>query len=98
MWSQTSWKWIEIKLTEMNMLMNAKYQITFVLDKKCMFRIESYKKSGEKTEHYVKPLELIWRKMPEYYNKHNTVHIDDLARNFALNPNAGLKVTPYKNG
>merc|ERR1712228_344269 len=47
-WSQTSWRWIEIKLTEMNMLFNSKYKITFVLDKKAMFTIKSQFKNKKK--------------------------------------------------
>lgn len=27
---------------------------------------------------------------------HNTIHIDDLGRNFALNPNEGLKIAPFR--
>ncbi|ETO30689.1 ubiquitin-like domain-containing CTD phosphatase 1 [Reticulomyxa filosa] len=103
------WKWIEIKLTEMNMLMNSKYHITFVLDKKSMFTVvtnffpsdstksKSKSKLGISRKHYVKPLELIWRKYPAYYNEFNTIHIDDLARNFAMNPTCGLKILPYVN-
>ena len=96
-WSQTSWRWIEIKLTEMNMLPNSKYKITFVLDKKCMFTIRSSFKNGEK-KHYVKPLELIWRKFKGVYHESNTIHIDDLSRNFALNAQQGLTIKPYKKG
>ena len=43
-------------------------------------------RDGKIREHEVKPLELIWRKFPEIYNESNTVHVDDLSRNFALNP------------
>ena len=96
-WSQTSWRWIEIKLTEMNMLQNSKYKITFVLDKKAMFTIKSQFKNGEK-KHYVKPLQLIWRKFEGVYHENNTIHIDDLSRNFALNAPQGLTIKPYKNG
>ena len=97
-WSQTSWKWIEIKLTEMNMLMNNNYKITFVLDKKSMFTIISNFKNKKK-KHYVKPLQFIWdnKMFNKYYNKNNTIHIDDLSRNFALNPKQGLTIKPYKN-
>ena len=94
-WSQTSWRWIEIKLTEMNMFMNDKYKITFVLDKKAMFTIKSNFKNGKK-KHYVKPLELIWRKYKGQYDENNTVHIDDLSRNFALNAQQGLTIKPYR--
>jgi hypothetical protein len=43
-------------------------------------------RDGKIREHEVKPLELIWRKFPERYSAANTVHVDDLSRNFALNP------------
>lgn len=33
----------------------------------------------------VKPLKIIWDKHPRW-NASNTLHVDDLARNFALNP------------
>lgn len=94
-WSQTSWRWIEIKLTEMNMLQNSKYKITFVLDKKAMFTVRSTFKNGEK-KHYVKPLQLIWRNFKGIYDDSNTIHIDDLSRNFALNAQQGLTIKPYK--
>lgn len=45
--------------------------------------------------HEVKALELIWRKYPQW-SPANTVHIDDLARNFAMNPASGLQCTCYK--
>ncbi|KAJ1480510.1 hypothetical protein T484DRAFT_1810442, partial [Baffinella frigidus] len=32
------------------------------------------------------------------YNESNTVHVDDLSRNFALNPQQGLKISAYKEG
>jgi len=30
-------------------------------------------------------------------NAHNTVHIDDLSRNFAMNPLSGIKITAFHN-
>ena len=41
----------------------------------------------------VKPLEFIWRRFPDFYDRRNTVHVDDLSRNFVLNPANGLKCT-----
>merc|ERR1711971_518680 len=93
-WSQTSWRWIEIKLTEMDMLQNSKYKITFVLDKKSMFTIQGGKDGNKR--HYVKPLQLIWSKYKGVYGEENTIHIDDLRRNFALNPQQGLTIKAYK--
>ena len=97
-WSQTSWRWLEMKLTELGMLTHPAYKILFVLDKTCMFRVTPVQPApnGERRKHHVKPLELIWHRLPQF-NAHNTVHVDDLARNFAFNPQSGLKIKPYKN-
>lgn len=89
-WSQTSWKWLEIKLTELGILLHPNYRVCFVLDKTCMFSIES-----KKGKYQVKALQLIWNKFPEW-GPANTVHVDDLGRNFAMNPQSGLKILPYK--
>lgn len=59
-----------------------------------MFKIVSTNRSGKKVEHHVKPLQIIWSKFP-HWNSHNTVHLDDLSRNFALNLGSGLKCTAY---
>ena len=44
--------------------------------------------------HHVKPLQIIWSKFPRW-GSHNTVHIDDLSRNFALNLSSGIKIKAY---
>jgi ubiquitin-like domain-containing CTD phosphatase 1 len=93
-WSQTSWRWLETKLVELGMINNSGYKFCFVLDKTSMFRITSTKRDGSKVQHYVKPLQIIWSKFPRW-GRHNTVHIDDLERNFALNLTSGLKCTAY---
>lgn len=93
-WSQTSWRWLETKLIELGMLTNARYKFCFVLDKTSMFPITSTLKNGETRKHSVKPLQIIWNKF-SHWRPHNTVHLDDLSRNFALNPKNGLKVTPF---
>mmetsp|Transcript_25705 Transcript_25705/g.51145 ORF Transcript_25705/g.51145 Transcript_25705/m.51145 type:complete len:379 (+) Transcript_25705:64-1200(+) len=96
-WSQTSWRWLEVKLTELGMLTNPHYRFCFVLDKTSMFSVVSSKRGGGKTfKHQVKPLEIIWRKFPQYHwSAANTVHVDDLSRNFALNLECGLKIKAY---
>mmetsp|Transcript_27164 Transcript_27164/g.45312 ORF Transcript_27164/g.45312 Transcript_27164/m.45312 type:complete len:378 (-) Transcript_27164:92-1225(-) len=93
-WSQTSWRWLETKLTELGMLTNPGYKFCFVLDKTSMFAITSTKRDGSAYKHQVKPLQLIWSKYPRW-GAHNTCHLDDLSRNFALNLTCGLKVTAY---
>lgn len=59
-----------------------------------MFQIVSTNRSGKNVMHHVKPLQIIWSKFPRW-TKYNTVHLDDLARNFALNLGSGLKCTAY---
>lgn len=93
-WSQTSWRWLEVKLTELGMLTNPGYKFCFVLDKTSMFEIVSTSRSGKKVTHHVKPLQIIWSKF-QHWGPHNTVHIDDLKRNFALNIGNGLKCSAY---
>mmetsp|Transcript_17608 Transcript_17608/g.36727 ORF Transcript_17608/g.36727 Transcript_17608/m.36727 type:complete len:180 (-) Transcript_17608:122-661(-) len=93
-WSQTSWRWLEVKLTELGMLTHPGYKFCFVLDKTSMFEIVSTSRSGRKVTHHVKPLQIIWTKFPQW-GSHNTVHLDDLSRNFALNLGSGLRCTPF---
>ncbi|KAG6814565.1 hypothetical protein H0H92_000093 [Tricholoma furcatifolium] len=94
--SQTSWIWLETKLVELGMVgSNRNYQISFVLDKTCMFTVFT-ERDGKPWSHSVKALQIIWNKFPQY-NATNTIHIDDLSRNFALNPKEGLKIQAFKN-
>lgn len=93
-WSQTSWRWLETKLIELGMLTHPGYKFCFVLDKSSMFSIVSTKRDGSSYQHQVKPLQLIWTKFPRW-GPQNTVHLDDLSRNFALNSSSGLKVSAY---
>ncbi|KZT09786.1 HAD IIID h [Laetiporus sulphureus 93-53] len=94
-WSQTSWIWLETKLVELGMLgAGRNYQISFVLDKTSMFTVFS-KREGKMYKHSVKALQIIWNHFPQY-NASNTLHVDDLGRNFALNPGEGLKIPAFK--
>jgi ubiquitin-like domain-containing CTD phosphatase 1 len=65
-WSQTSWRWLETKLTELRMLTHSGYKFCFVLDKTSMFSIVSTKRDGTSHQHQVKPLQLIWSKYPRW--------------------------------
>jgi ubiquitin-like domain-containing CTD phosphatase 1 len=60
-----------------------------------MFSVYS-EREGKPFKHEVKALEIIWRKFPLFYNQANTVHVDDLSRNFAMNPQSGIKVHAYR--
>ncbi|KAK0549093.1 hypothetical protein OC846_004204 [Tilletia horrida] len=98
-WSQTSWRWLEVKLVELQMLADSRFKISFVLDRTPMFHIRSSARGKDKEWRgpHCKPLELIWRRWPKIYGPHNTIHIDDLSRNFSMNPGNGLKIKAYKN-
>lgn len=92
-WSQTSWRWLETKLTELGMLGSA-YKFCFVLDKTSMFTVTTTDKHNQTRTHHVKPLQIIWSKFSRW-SAANTVHLDDLSRNFALNMSSGLKCTAF---
>jgi len=95
-WSQTSWIWLETKLVELGMIgSDRNYQISFVLDKTCMFTVFT-ERNGKPWTHSVKALQIIWNHFPRF-NASNTIHVDDLSRNFALNPKEGLKIHAFKN-
>eukprot|EP00512_Aurantiochytrium_limacinum_P005502 CAMPEP_0171514686 /NCGR_PEP_ID=MMETSP0959-20130129/2993_1 /TAXON_ID=87120 /ORGANISM="Aurantiochytrium limacinum, Strain ATCCMYA-1381" /LENGTH=351 /DNA_ID=CAMNT_0012053061 /DNA_START=143 /DNA_END=1195 /DNA_ORIENTATION=- len=93
-WSQTRWHYVELKLTELGIISHSEYKICFALDRTSMFKV-TRERDGETKRHEVKALELIWAKFPQWSAK-NTVHIDDLARNFAMNPQSGLQCTAFK--
>ncbi|KJA27154.1 hypothetical protein HYPSUDRAFT_198438 [Hypholoma sublateritium FD-334 SS-4] len=94
-WSQTSWVWLETKLVELGMVgAQRNYQISFVLDKTCMFTVFT-ERDNKPWKHSVKALQIIWNHFPQFHAK-NTIHVDDLSRNFALNPKEGLKISAFK--
>ncbi|CEH17310.1 TFIIF-interacting CTD phosphatase, including NLI-interacting factor (involved in RNA polymerase II regulation) [Ceraceosorus bombacis] len=90
-WSQTSWRFLEMKLTELGCFEDSRYQITFILDRSSMPAVHV----REATKKEVKPLDVIWNRFPEVYGAHNTVHVDDLGRNFIMNPLNGIVIRPY---
>ncbi|KAJ1937993.1 hypothetical protein GGF37_004980 [Kickxella alabastrina] len=94
-WSQTRWHVLESKITLLGMLTHPLYRITTALDISTMFTVKSIR-NGELGTHQVKPLEFIWSRFPQHYSSQNTIHIDDLSRNFALNYQNGLKIRPFK--
>lgn len=95
-WSQTSWRWLEAKITELGMLMNPEYKLMATLDRTSMFAVTSIRNAKRRT-HEVKALEVIWRKYPERYSAKNSIAVDDLRRNFMMNPQSGLRISPFKN-
>ncbi|KAF9960802.1 hypothetical protein BGZ70_008488 [Mortierella alpina] len=95
-WSQTSWRALEAKVTAIGLLTHDDYKISFVMDISTMFSVMS-QRDGKPFKHQVKALDIIWTKFSQY-SARNTIHIDDLSRNFAMNPKSGLKIGAFKNG
>ncbi|WVF69168.1 HAD hydrolase, family IIID [Kwoniella sp. CBS 6097] len=93
-WSQTHWRWLETKLVELGMIGGTRnYKVAFVSDRTTMFPVFT-QRDGKPYKHEVKPLAYFWAKFPHWSPK-NTIHIDDLARNFALNPGEGLRIRAF---
>ncbi|KAK1925545.1 HAD-like domain-containing protein [Papiliotrema laurentii] len=93
-WSQTHWRWLEMKLVELGMLGGMRnYKLCFIADRTSMFPVFT-ERNGQPYQHEVKPLAYFWAKFPHWSAK-NTIHIDDLSRNFALNPGEGLRIRAF---
>jgi len=95
-WSQTKWRYLEAKLTELGILSHDQYKLAFVMDISSMISITTRKADGQPYKHQVKPLDFIWAKFPGRWSASNTIHVDDLSRNFALNPGEGLKISAFR--
>ncbi|CAE6504067.1 unnamed protein product [Rhizoctonia solani] len=95
-WSQTKRAWLEAKLVELRMVGDERrnYKISFVLDHIPMFKVRSVR-GGESYSHSVKALRIIWEYFPRF-GPQNTAHVDDLPRNFALNPEEGIRISAFK--
>ncbi|KAJ7681773.1 hypothetical protein B0H17DRAFT_1205584 [Mycena rosella] len=74
--------------------LEAIYPYYDILDKTPMFTVFT-ERDGKPWTHSVKALQIIWNHFPQF-NATNTIHVDDLSRNFALNPKEGLKISAFK--
>lgn len=70
--SQTSWRWLEAKLTALSMIFATEYKLFFVLDRTSMFPVTSRKNGTERT-HEVKASEIIWRKFSNRRTTHTRI-------------------------
>jgi len=105
-WSATSLKWVEVKMRELGVLGHPDYQITAMMDCSAMVTVYGDTKRGDRgiagststiTRAFnCKPLQYIWRKFPTFYGAHNTIMFDDLRRNFAMNPQQGLRIKAFR--
>jgi ubiquitin-like domain-containing CTD phosphatase 1 len=92
-WSATSYKWIVEKMKLLGVHNNENYKIAFYLDYNAMITVHHDKRGVVN----IKPLKVIWDKFPQHYSTLNTIHFDDIRRNFLMNPRNGLKIKPFCN-
>jgi len=97
-WSATSMKWIELKMTELGVLSDSQpYKICALIDSKSMVTVETAKYGVFNC----KPLGYLWAQKfsseRQRFGPHNTLMFDDLSRNFIMNPQQGLKIRPFRN-
>lgn len=92
-WSRSTWAALEIKLNEMGHFDTEDFRYVFVLDREATVEVP-LGAPEDPAYKFVKPLRLIWEAEPlgGAYGPHNTIHVDDLPRNFALNPQNGLTI------
>uniref|UniRef100_A0A1I8IYQ1 FCP1 homology domain-containing protein n=1 Tax=Macrostomum lignano TaxID=282301 RepID=A0A1I8IYQ1_9PLAT len=91
-WSATSMKWIYSKLGEMRLFASEMFKISLLVDS--LACISVYCEEDEANVN-VKPLAVIWGQYPQY-SASNTIMIDDIRRNFAMNPQSGLRIRPFR--
>ena len=91
-WSATSLKWIELKMTELGVLTSESFKVVGLIDSTAMITVETAKYGLFNC----KPLGFLFAKLPQYTPK-NTLMFDDLSRNFVMNPQLGLKIRPFRN-
>lgn len=95
-WSVISWKWVELKCMEIGIITASEFPVCFVLDRSSMFSVTVPQKHGTDRAHEVKALDVIWHKFGGVWGPHNTLHVDDVSPNFAMNPKNGICVSPYR--
>merc|ERR1712137_532194 len=92
-WSATSYKWIELKMTSLGVMSNPNYKIVCFYDYSAMITVHSAKYGVVN----VKPLPVLWHHFSEFYSPENTIMFDDIRRNFLMNPQNGLRIKPFRN-
>lgn len=91
-WSANSMKWMKVKMEALGVLNNDKFKVTFMLDYRAMLTVHNAKYGVFDC----KPLQFLWSKFGEHYNKDNTIMLDDLRRNYIMNKQNGLVIYPFQ--
>ena len=90
-WSATGMRWIEEKMKLLGVNRHNDFKIMFYLDWSAMISVYT----PERGVVEIKPLGVIWGKYKQYSAK-NTIMLDDIRRNFMMNPQSGLRIRPFR--
>ena len=94
-WSATGMRWVERKMEEMGVLRGGAYEVLALVDHASMVTVGPM--AGRQSVFDCKPLAYLWAHYPAF-NAQNTIMLDDLRRNFVMNPQNGLRIRPFRNG
>lgn len=94
-WSATAFYHVHTKMDKLQLLNHPDFQICGALSKDHMIP-HTFSVKRKTFVQDIKPLALLWRKFPDFFDHCNTIHIDDVAENFALNPRNGLRIDPFR--
>lgn len=94
-WSATAFYHVHTKMDKLQLLNHPDFQICCALSKDHMIP-HTFSVKRKTFVQDIKPLALLWRKFPDFFDHCNTIHIDDVAENFALNPRNGLRIDPFR--
>ena len=82
-------RWVELKMRELGCLDHPAFKLIALFDATAMITCEA-RGYGVLD---VKPLGVVWGLYPQF-SAANTLMLDDLSRNFLMNPQSGLKIRP----
>eukprot|EP01104_Vermistella_antarctica_P015169 TRINITY_DN4920_c0_g1_i2.p1 TRINITY_DN4920_c0_g1~~TRINITY_DN4920_c0_g1_i2.p1 ORF type:complete len:331 (-),score=59.01 TRINITY_DN4920_c0_g1_i2:229-1221(-) len=93
-WSATSMKWIDLKMVELGITARQDFELTSYVDYDATITVDVPNKGVRN----IKPLQVIWEAdgYKGIYTPKNTIHIDDITRNFMFNPQNGLTIRPFR--
>jgi ubiquitin-like domain-containing CTD phosphatase 1 len=92
LWSATGMMWIDVKMRELGVSTSEAFKIVAHFDHRSMVTVGPLERYGVFN---CNPLAVLWAAFP-MYNACNTVMLDDLRRNFVLNPQNGLRIRPFR--
>lgn len=94
-WSATSMRWIETKMSSTGVLSHRDYRIAYLVDGAAMITVEHPRRGRVDA----KPLGVLFS-LPEFAGRVHparTIMFDDLRRNFVCNPFNGLRIRACRN-